>query len=769
MIEIYWRRRQKSNYTVCSEAIYADIETAHNEDYSKTWMVSCQLKFAGSYKMVRTPTEFIDYLKNLIDTFDLNPSRRIFCYFHNLSFDLSYLLPWIQMYLPDYENRSGIYDGRNRIITYVQGCFEFRCTYLLSACSLERWCEEMNAEHKKKVGLYDYNRELFQDSELDLDSALYDEYDILSMEDCLRAQMQAYNDTLGSIPLTSTAYIRRILRNACQADKNYRKDIFLRSMIDADAYGCLLKSYAGGYTHQNRFLKCKTIYAGRLNTWPDKKLTLDLRGKTIKHKDFRSHYPSQMRSYMLPWGAVDYYYNIKNAEDYRKIYGHYITPADLFNMYPKYTTISEVRIRDLRLKNKNISMPFMQNSKMFDTIEGQFYNANDNGRSLATSGEFTTFVDNLTLKILADQYDLEGHIVILKVYRFENTKCPEPIARVIDDLFKKKSDYKIEYKRCKKKYGENDERTITALFNLNQSKKLLNAIYGCCSTAIVRTKDDIDWIGYYDEDNTDVTDPYISTIPDTPAEKQAIIDKFYRSRNSFLPYQVGVMICASARYELYEFIKTIGYDNVLYCDTDSIFYISDQETERNVKQLNATKHKTAPFIVNSKGEEVYYDVFEDEPEIVAFRGLHSKCYAVVEESDEGLELTATIAGVPKRTIIGMKGEEPIYLYREEELAGISADEKIRLVMAGDVKPDKTAAFDPFAALEELKEGKKFTVNTGFSAKYITEEKAGVYLVDGHLVETSGGCIIKKLPEKEIHDYNLIKYRAEFSDLYVEGF
>lgn len=767
MIEIYWRRRQKSNYTVCSEAIYADIETAHNEDYSKTWMVSCQLKFAGAYRMVRTPTEFIDYLKNLIDTFDLNPSRKIFCYFHNLAFDLSYLLPWIQMYLPDYENRSGIYDGRNRIITYVQGCFEFRCTYLLSSCSLERWCEEMNAEHKKKVGLYDYDRELFQDSELDLDSALYDEYDILSMEDCLRAQMQAYNDTLGSIPLTSTAYIRRILRTACKTDKNYRKDVFLRSRIDAGAYNCLLSAYAGGYTHQNRFMKCKTLISGELNEWPDKRLKIDLRGKTIKHKDFRSHYPSQMRSYMLPWGAVDYYYNINNAEKYRQIYGHYMTTSDLINMYPAYTTISEIRIRNMRLRDNKISMPFMQNSKMFNTKDGQFYNANDNGRSLATSGEFTTFIDNLTLKILVEQYNFE--YVILKVYRFENTKCPEPIAAVLDDLFKKKSDYKIEYKRCQKEYGDNDERTISALFRLNQSKKLLNAIYGCCSTAIVRTKDDIDWVGYYDTENTKVVEPYISEEPSTIEEKQAIIDKFYRSRNSFLPYQVGVMICASARYELYEFIKTIGYDNVLYCDTDSIFYISDQETEDRVAALNAEKHKTAPFIVNSKGEEVYYDVFEDEPEVLAFRGLHSKCYALVQKTKKGIELVATIAGVPKRTIIGMKGEDPIYLYREEELAGISAEEKIELVMAGDVKPDKAAAFDPFTALEELKEGKKFTVNTGFSAKYITEEKAGVYLVDGHLVETSGGCIIKKLPEKEIHDYNLIKYRAEFSDLYVEGF
>ena len=97
MIEIYWRRRQKSDYTVCSEAIYADIETAHTADYSRTWMVSCQLKFAGDYQMVRTPSEFIAYLKDLIETFGLNNKRRIFCYFHNLSFDFSYLLSWVQL------------------------------------------------------------------------------------------------------------------------------------------------------------------------------------------------------------------------------------------------------------------------------------------------------------------------------------------------------------------------------------------------------------------------------------------------------------------------------------------------------------------------------------------------------------------------------------------------------------------------------------------------------------------------------------------------
>ena len=96
MIEIFWRRRQKSNYAICSEAIYADIETSHNADYSKTWMVTCQIRFAGSYKVVRTPSEFIDYLQDKIDTFGLDEQKKIFVYFHNLSFDFAYLLPWVQ-------------------------------------------------------------------------------------------------------------------------------------------------------------------------------------------------------------------------------------------------------------------------------------------------------------------------------------------------------------------------------------------------------------------------------------------------------------------------------------------------------------------------------------------------------------------------------------------------------------------------------------------------------------------------------------------------
>ena len=119
---------------------------------------------------------------------------------------------------------------------------------------------------------------------------------------------------------------------------------------------------------------------------------------------------------------------------------------------------------------------------------------------------------------------------------------------------------------CRKKHGEFAEETIDALFKLNQTKKLLNAIYGCMATAPVRTEDDVDYISYY---NGDIEDPYTSKRANTLEEKQEQLDKYYNSRNSFLPYQCGVMVTSLARYELYEYIKAIGYEYILYCDTDS--------------------------------------------------------------------------------------------------------------------------------------------------------------------------------------------------------
>ena len=76
-------------------------------------------------------------------------------------------------------------------------------------------------------------------------------------------------------------------------------------------------------------------------------------------------------------------------------------------------------------------------------------------------------------------------------------------------------------------------------------------------------------------------------------------------------------------------------------------------------------------------------------------------------------------------------------------------------------------YDPYKAIDSLKDGFSFHVNTGFTAKYL-RDKPGLYEVNGHMVETSGGCIITKLPEKLIVNNCPYEVNAKFSKAYIEG-
>jgi hypothetical protein len=217
----------------------------------------------------------------------------------------------------------------------------------------------------------------------------------------------------------------------------------------------------------------------------------------------------------------------------------------------------------------------------------------------------------------------------------------------------------------------------------------------------------------------------------TQDEVEAGLEEFYTGKNNFLPYQIGCVVTSLARLELYQFIKTIGYERCLYCDTDSIFYISDNDTEKRIEALNKSLRATAHAVTLANGKLEYCNEFTAEPDCIAFKGLHSKCYGVV--TAKGLEIT--IAGVPARTIIGMEGDKPIYYTREQELAG---EEK-----------------DPVKALDHLTDNFEFKINTGICALYIgaegynTVREPKVLFIDGHEIHTAGGCVLNKLDSKRV--------------------
>lgn len=715
----YWKRKYRKFLTL-SEPIILDIETSWNHDYDSPlcWMVSAQVFFNGEYHLYRKPSELMQFYLDLYNEWNLSPNEKVITYIHNASFDLSYLLPYIQRDLPDKDQRTGIFDGEHKIKMYRQGCFEFRCSLMLSATSLEKWGRELNIAHPKKVGLYDYNKILYQDSELSADEQDYDKYDVLSLYECLAAQMDKNNDDITSIPLTSTGYIRRMLRQACYQDKYYRQDYFINNRItDPKHYKCLTNSFAGGYTHGNRLKKSQLHI-------------VDPNNKKIKgkHRDFRSHYPTQIMVNGLPYGKCETWFDLEDP-GYVKLFNGAPTIDDILALSPEYSTVSEIIITGMHLKDNNITMPFMQVSKMFN--QENVKKVADNGRLLHMyRGSFVTYVDNYTLKILHEQYHIKP--LVKYVMRIKNKPVPKPIADVINKLFADKSTLKILHQDAVAKYGETSTEAFDANYNLIQCKKLLNAIYGCMVMNPLRPELDIDY----------ESDKPMKIIRNIHTDQDIVdgLDEYYKGRNNFLPYQAGCFVTAAARYELYEYIKTIGYENIYYCDTDSIFYESTPEIEKKVEALNREKHKKAPYVKDISGKKIYYDVFEEEPDFKAIKYLHSKCYGIVNDQDE---LVITVAGIPSRTLIKMgRNGKPLYLTREEELAGITPKAKIH-------KPGIKIK-DPYAALDKLDEAFIFHTNTGTSCRYTTG-KPQIINIDGHEIETAGGAIIKTLENKIIHD------------------
>lgn len=156
----------------------------------------------------------------------------------------------------------------------------------------------------------------------------------------------------------------------------------------------------------------------------------------------------------------------------------------------------------------------------------------------------------------------------------------------------------------------------------------------------------------------------------TKDEKQTALNKYYNSYNNFMPYQFALWTTAHARDALFTMIECVGYDNFLYCDTDSVFYI---ETAENAARMEEYRTKCIDKAVRGGAfvGNKYLGEPTDEPPIRAFRAIHSKCYAMEEYNKKSgeFELNVVIAGIPKKATKWVDGE-PVEKTNAEELGNI---------------------------------------------------------------------------------------------------
>lgn len=517
------------------------------------------------------------------------------CGVHNLSYEFAFLKGRLK-----FEPQSVFCVSPRKILRADYGQIEFWCTFLHSGLSLKAWLKELHAPHQKlDGGKFDYSTVRYPWTPLSRREMMYCANDVRGVVDAIRIEMKRDGDTLCTIPLTKTGYVRRVMKEAIAENVPYPR---MREMQPTFPLYLLLRdAFRGGDTHASRF------YAGRIL-------------ENVHHVDRSSSYPDELVNRQFPMTP----FQKVGKPDWEALYAA--------KRHSK-CAVMRVRIDHLRLKNPwRTGCPYIS-VDMCDVLQGCVSTDEqdgvpgvDNGRVLeADRAEFAC--TDIDLEIITRQYD--GDSVLLELWTARYGYLPDAVRDVIRDLYMKKTALK----------GVKGQELIYAL-----SKAMINACYGM--TAQDPGKPVIEFI----QDDPDGSQYRVSLSK----SREQLVDAY--ARKGFLPYQIGVFVTAWARYDLHAAIAQLDElspdsegrykADFVYCDTDSIFYVGDMdwsnynEERRRRSIANGAAAKDQKGVLHCMGE------LEQDPreECRRFATMGAKKYAW---QDKHGTLHITIAGVTK--------------------------------------------------------------------------------------------------------------------------
>ena len=660
--------RSKNPVYYIMQPCFLDTETSWNHDEKNPigWIYQWCLEFNSQYCIGRRPSDLIKQFRYLHDYYNLNDKKRLVCYIHNASYDHTYLYKQLR---DEFGEPKILAIKAHKILTALYDGIEIRCSWLLSNMSLDSWGEKLGCKIRKLVGAIDYELIRYQDDPLSDIDWEYMVNDVASLKCCVYEEMRQAGDTVANIPLTSTGYVRRDCRREAWKEDGFRK-WFASTKMSYLTFLPALYSYAGGLTHGNRYLAGKT-------------LDYEILKFLIGHDDYKSFYPAEDELEYMPMGALTCYYLRSECDE--------PLPQDEFvELLNTKCCIMLIAFNNLRLKN-GVTCPCISKHKIANYYECKFtINDNDvigtdNGRVINCIGSPMLYVTELDYYWIVDQYETDG-IDVLQLYTAERGRDRDAILRVTNEYFRGK------------------ETLPKDSYYYHKQKNKLNSIYGMKSTNPVRENVTLDMSSGEWSEKRDLS----------PEHVDEVLNKYYSSHNSFNYFLHGVYITSWARSRLLQVIRDVyGYENYIYCDTDSVFYIKKPEIEPRLKAFNEFRinqnKKYGLGVVNRKGDISYYGVLESEKDLKKFRFLHAKCYAYVDMDDN---LSCTIAGV---TADNKKlKDDPEYMTREMELGSI----------------------------DNLKDGMTFRECGGTNSLYVDREPETLN-ISGHETEVASACIIRR--------------------------
>lgn len=418
-----YSKRKKSDKTLFRNCMCAfDIETTYLDDVEQSIMYIWQFAVMDLrngniwYCFGRTWEQFT----KLLDSF-YHEGITVLVWVHNLSYEFQFMRHW----LPFQKDKIFALKSRKVVRADIDGV-QFRCSYIQTNKSLDAFTRDMGVVHQKLSGVeFDYSKKRYPWTEMTTEELQYCCNDVVGLLESMQVRMRMENDTLYSLPLTSTGYVRRLAKEAM---RKFNHNQLQAMMCDVDVYKLLRLEFRGGDTHANRYHVNKIL-------------------ENVASYDRASSYPDVMLNYRFPMSAF--------------------TPrmiTDIGELEKKCQIrdccfIAVFTITNLQQRDIYYGAPYLSLDKAVE-ISGQVV---DNGRVLSANKAVYVFND-IDWKIVKSEY--VGEVKISQVYIAKYGYLPQAFRDLVIDLFHKKTSLK-----------NVDGQEL----NYMRSKELINSLYGMCA------------------------------------------------------------------------------------------------------------------------------------------------------------------------------------------------------------------------------------------------------------------------------------------------
>lgn len=592
------RKKKSRSYLKCVCAF--DIEASRLPDIEQSVMYIWQMQIEDTTIIGRYWHEFFGILEDIAK--QIRGKHWLILFVHNLSYEFQFLKGLYQ-FDPD---EVFCMDSRRILKCDMFDCIEFRCSYLLSNMSLAQFLKRMQVEDQKETD-FDYSKIRYPWTPLSEDEMLYCVNDVRGLVEAIHRLMARDGDSLASLPMTSTGYVRRDMKKSMRYGYNAKQ---LKEMLPGvEVYQILREAFRGGNTMANRYYADEIV-------------------EDVDSYDKVSSYPSSLLTERYP--MTPFRKEQASVSHFRKMLKN-----------GNFALLGRFEFFSIRLKDRLIGCPYIPKDKCRD-LRGF---TNSNGRIL-NADHLEISLTDIDFRIILSMYEWEG-MTIRDLWSSKYHMLPLAFRNVVMEYYRIKTELKGVpedseefqfYQKNKEKlnatygmcvedpakdvmvflHGEyvKEDKPLSELLAKNNRKAFLCYQWGVWCTAHSRKslQDGILLCGKYSEDfvytDTDsvkcINDVDFSSLNEE-LEKKALRCKAYAADRNGEVHYMGVW----EKEGHYPRFKTLGAKKYAYEDESGKLHITiaGVNKRKGAKELGSLENFREGFIFNDAGgtESVFND------------------------------------------------------------------------------------------------------------------------------------------------------------------